>query len=57
MTDNPSSKIIEMPITFVDWYHNDGSQEPDVNLTEAASLCYGWTVKIHQVPGISFYRW
>jgi len=34
-----------MLIFFVDWYHNDSSQEPDVILTKAASLCYGLTVK------------
>jgi len=34
-----------MPIAFVDWCHNDSSQEPDVILTKAASLCHGSMVK------------
>jgi len=34
-----------MLIIFVDRYHNDRSQEPDVILNKVASLCYGLMVK------------
>jgi len=44
---NLSCKItwLRCQLPFLYQYHNDSSQEPDVILTEAASLCYGLMVK------------
>jgi len=50
VNQNPSGKItqkleIKMPITFVDWNHNDKGSVASPILAKAALLCYHLMVK------------